>query len=125
MLKIYHFWPSSGTDPTDPSEKDSSFTRKGFVGLPPTRQVEFQIDLVSGAAPVARSPYRLALSEMQELSSQLQELLDMRIYKTKFLTMGSSGLVYQEEGWILQDVHRLQRIEQANREEPLSATKDR
>ncbi|GJR98016.1 putative reverse transcriptase domain-containing protein [Tanacetum coccineum] len=45
-------------------------------GLPPTRQVEFQIDLVPGASPVARSPYRLALSEMQELSNQLKELSD-------------------------------------------------
>ncbi|GKD07636.1 hypothetical protein Tco_1187321, partial [Tanacetum coccineum] len=36
-------------------------------GLPLTRQVEFQIDLVPGAAPVARAPYRLAPSELQEL----------------------------------------------------------
>ncbi|GJW00150.1 reverse transcriptase domain-containing protein [Tanacetum coccineum] len=45
-------------------------------GLPPVRQVEFQIDLIPGAAPVARTPYRLAPSEMQELSNQLQELAD-------------------------------------------------
>ncbi|GJZ01652.1 putative reverse transcriptase domain-containing protein, partial [Tanacetum coccineum] len=45
-------------------------------GLPPTRQVEFQIYLVPGAAPVARAPYRLAPSELQELSTQLQELSD-------------------------------------------------
>ncbi|GJT05868.1 putative reverse transcriptase domain-containing protein [Tanacetum coccineum] len=45
-------------------------------GLPPTRPVEFQIDLVPGAAPVARAPYRLAPSEMKELSEQLQELSD-------------------------------------------------
>ncbi|GJW07619.1 putative reverse transcriptase domain-containing protein [Tanacetum coccineum] len=45
-------------------------------GLPPTRQVEFQIDLVSGAALVARSPYILAPSEMGELSTQLQEFSD-------------------------------------------------
>ncbi|GJW06186.1 putative reverse transcriptase domain-containing protein [Tanacetum coccineum] len=45
-------------------------------GLPPIRQVEFQIDLILGAAPVARAPYRLAPSEMQELSDQLQELAD-------------------------------------------------
>ncbi|GJX01610.1 putative reverse transcriptase domain-containing protein [Tanacetum coccineum] len=44
--------------------------------LPPMRQVEFQIDLVLGAAPVARAPYRLAPSELQELSTQLQELSD-------------------------------------------------
>ncbi|GJY47643.1 putative reverse transcriptase domain-containing protein [Tanacetum coccineum] len=44
--------------------------------LPPVRQVEFQIDLIPGTAPVARAPYRLAPSKMQELSNQLQELSD-------------------------------------------------
>ncbi|GKG29523.1 hypothetical protein Tco_0416888, partial [Tanacetum coccineum] len=43
-------------------------------GLPPTRQVEFQIDLIPGAAPVALAPYRLTPSEMKELSEQLKEL---------------------------------------------------
>ncbi|GKG50486.1 hypothetical protein Tco_0521586, partial [Tanacetum coccineum] len=45
-----------------------------LLGLPPTRQVEFQIDLIPGVAPVAREPYRLAPSEMKELSEQLKEL---------------------------------------------------
>nr|GEY93006.1 reverse transcriptase domain-containing protein [Tanacetum cinerariifolium] len=45
-------------------------------GLPLVRQVEFQIDLILGADPVARVPSRLAPSEMQELSNQLQELAD-------------------------------------------------
>nr|GEW94146.1 putative reverse transcriptase domain-containing protein [Tanacetum cinerariifolium] len=45
-------------------------------GLLSQRQVEFRIDLVPGATPVAKSPYRLAPSEMQELSAQLQELQD-------------------------------------------------
>nr|GEY55474.1 uncharacterized protein [Tanacetum cinerariifolium] len=45
-------------------------------GLPPVRQVEFQIDVILGAALVARTPYRLAPSKMQELSNQLQELID-------------------------------------------------
>ncbi|GJV93104.1 putative reverse transcriptase domain-containing protein, partial [Tanacetum coccineum] len=45
-------------------------------GLPPPRQVKFRIDLVPGAEPVARAPYRLAPSEMRELSIQLQELLE-------------------------------------------------
>ncbi|GJS23935.1 putative reverse transcriptase domain-containing protein [Tanacetum coccineum] len=49
---------------------------KDLSGLPPQRQVEFRIDLVPGATPVAKSPYRLAPSEMQELSAQLQELQD-------------------------------------------------
>ncbi|GJV62260.1 reverse transcriptase domain-containing protein [Tanacetum coccineum] len=42
---------------------------ENLLGLPPVRQVEFQIDLIPGAAPVARAPYRLAPSEMQELSN--------------------------------------------------------
>ncbi|GKF55189.1 putative reverse transcriptase domain-containing protein, partial [Tanacetum coccineum] len=42
-------------------------------GLPPQRQVKFRIDLVPGATLVAKSPYRLAPSEMQDLSGQLQE----------------------------------------------------
>ncbi|KAI3672728.1 hypothetical protein L6452_38825 [Arctium lappa] len=45
-------------------------------GLPPDRQVEFRIDLVPGVTPIARAPYRLAPSEMQEMMAQLQELLE-------------------------------------------------
>nr|GEW39556.1 putative reverse transcriptase domain-containing protein [Tanacetum cinerariifolium] len=47
---------------------------KDLSGLPPARLVEFQIDLILWAAPVARAPYRLAPSKMKELSKQLQEL---------------------------------------------------
>nr|GEZ50097.1 hypothetical protein [Tanacetum cinerariifolium] len=43
-------------------------------GLPPPRQVKFRIDLIPGATPVARAPYRLAPSELKELSEQLKEL---------------------------------------------------
>ncbi|GJR42689.1 putative reverse transcriptase domain-containing protein [Tanacetum coccineum] len=45
-----------------------------IIGLPLTRQVEFQIDLIPSAAPVARALYRLAPFEMKKLSDQLQEL---------------------------------------------------
>nr|GEZ96809.1 putative reverse transcriptase domain-containing protein [Tanacetum cinerariifolium] len=45
-------------------------------GLPPSREIEFCIDLIHGAMPVAKSPYRLAPTEMQELANQLKELQD-------------------------------------------------
>ena len=45
-------------------------------GVPPERQVEFHIDLVLRVAPIAKALYCLAPDEMQELSTQLQELLD-------------------------------------------------
>ncbi|GKC80355.1 putative reverse transcriptase domain-containing protein [Tanacetum coccineum] len=47
-----------------------------LLGLPPTRQLEFQIDLIPGAAPVTRAPYQLAPSKMKKLSEQLKELSD-------------------------------------------------
>nr|GEV59094.1 putative reverse transcriptase domain-containing protein [Tanacetum cinerariifolium] len=43
-------------------------------GLPPPRQVEFKIELIPGAVPVKRAPYRLAPSELKELTDQLKEL---------------------------------------------------
>ncbi|GJT17806.1 hypothetical protein Tco_0876512 [Tanacetum coccineum] len=45
-------------------------------GIPPDRQVEFHIDLIPGSTPIAKTPYRLAPSEMQVFMKQLQELLD-------------------------------------------------
>ena len=47
-----------------------------FPRVPSERQVEFKIDLVPCAAPIANASYLLAPPEMQELSTQLQELLD-------------------------------------------------
>ncbi|GKD68922.1 putative reverse transcriptase domain-containing protein, partial [Tanacetum coccineum] len=45
-------------------------------GLPPLREIEFQIELIPGAVPIAKSPYRLAPSELEELLGQLKELQD-------------------------------------------------
>ncbi|GJX71160.1 putative reverse transcriptase domain-containing protein [Tanacetum coccineum] len=47
-----------------------------FPGLPPACQVEFNIELIPGAAPIARAPYCLAPAKMKELAEQLKELSD-------------------------------------------------
>ncbi|GJX06409.1 putative reverse transcriptase domain-containing protein [Tanacetum coccineum] len=49
--------------------------------LPPPRQVEFRIEPVPGAAPVAHAAYRLAASELKELSDQLKELLEKGFFR--------------------------------------------
>nr|GEV46544.1 putative reverse transcriptase domain-containing protein [Tanacetum cinerariifolium] len=65
-----------------------------FPGLPPARQVNFQIYLVPGAATVARAPYRLAPFEMQELSTQLQELDDKGFIRPRLtLSLGNNVFV--------------------------------
>ena len=48
---------------------------KEVDGLPPRRVVEFQIDLVPGAAPIAKAAYRLAPKELEKIKKQLDDLL--------------------------------------------------
>ncbi|GJX32424.1 hypothetical protein Tco_0242279 [Tanacetum coccineum] len=65
--------------------------------LPPPRQVEFRIELVPGAAPVARAPYRLAPFELKELSDQLKELLEKGFICPSSLTWGAPVLFVKKK----------------------------
>ncbi|GKE18039.1 putative reverse transcriptase domain-containing protein [Tanacetum coccineum] len=87
-------------------------------GLPPTRQVEFQIDLVPGAAPVARAPYRLAPFEMKELSEQLKELSDKGFIRPSSLHWGAPVLFVKKKGgsfWMCIDYRELNKLTVKNR----------
>ncbi|GJZ55013.1 putative reverse transcriptase domain-containing protein [Tanacetum coccineum] len=66
-------------------------------GLPPTRQVKFQIELVPGAVPIARTPYRLAPAKMQELSTQLQELSDKGFIRASSSPWGAPVLFVKKK----------------------------
>ncbi|GJU78538.1 putative reverse transcriptase domain-containing protein [Tanacetum coccineum] len=84
-----------------------------FPGLPLTRQVEFQIDLVPGAAPVARAPYRLAPSEMKELLEQLKELSDKGFLRPSSSPWGALVLfVKKKDGsfWMCIDYQELNKL---------------
>nr|GFA50024.1 putative reverse transcriptase domain-containing protein [Tanacetum cinerariifolium] len=87
-------------------------------GIPPTRQVEFQIDLVHGAAPVARAPYRLAPSEMKELADQLQELTDKWFTRPSFSPWGALVLFVKKKDGSFQmciDYRELNKLTVKNR----------
>ncbi|GKB23155.1 putative reverse transcriptase domain-containing protein [Tanacetum coccineum] len=87
-------------------------------GLPPARQVEFQIDLVPGAAPVARASYQLAPAELQELSTQLQELSDRGFIRPSSSPWGAPVLfVKKKDGsfWMCIDYRELNRLTVKNR----------
>nr|GEV50743.1 hypothetical protein [Tanacetum cinerariifolium] len=75
--------------------KAQEYLSKGCI--PPARQVEFQIDLVPGAAPVARASYRLAPSKMKELAEQLQELSNKGFKRPSSLPWGSPVLFVKKK----------------------------
>ncbi|GJV55737.1 putative reverse transcriptase domain-containing protein [Tanacetum coccineum] len=86
--------------------KSQEYMAKGYFpevfpedlpGLPPTRPVEFQIDLIPRAAPVARAPYRLAPSEMKEFSEQLQELSDKGFIRPSSSPWGAPVLFFKKK----------------------------
>nr|GEU51320.1 putative reverse transcriptase domain-containing protein [Tanacetum cinerariifolium] len=89
-----------------------------FPGLPATRQVEFQIDLVLGADSVACAPYRLAPLELQELSTQLQELSDKGFIRPSSSPWGAPVLFVKKKDRSFKmciDYHELNMLTVKNR----------
>ncbi|GJY39451.1 putative reverse transcriptase domain-containing protein [Tanacetum coccineum] len=97
---------------------DDGIFPEDLLVLPLTRQVEFQIDLVPGAAPVARAPYRLTPYEMKELSEQLKELSDKGFIKPSSSPWGAPVLfVKKKDGsfWMCIDYQELNKLTVKNR----------
>ncbi|GKB07328.1 putative reverse transcriptase domain-containing protein [Tanacetum coccineum] len=87
-------------------------------GISPARQVEFQIDLIPGAAPVARAPYRLAPSKMKELSDQLKELSDKGFIRPSSSPWGAPVLFVKNKYgsfWMCIDCRELNKLMVKNR----------
>nr|GEX85771.1 putative reverse transcriptase domain-containing protein [Tanacetum cinerariifolium] len=97
---------------------DGATARAYAVGIPLARQVEFQINLVPGAAPVARMPYRLAPSEMKELSNLLHEFFDKGFIRPSSSPWGASVLFVKKKDGSFQmciDYQELDKLTVKNR----------
>ncbi|GJU32355.1 putative reverse transcriptase domain-containing protein [Tanacetum coccineum] len=108
--------------------KDTSFEKKGvedvsivneyldvfpeyLPSIPPERQVEFRIDLVPGATPIAKTPYHLAPSEMKELMRQLQELLNKGFIRPSSSQWGAPILfVKKKDGSLKVDPAKIEAV---------------
>ena len=61
-------------------------------GLPPNREIKFEIDLVPGTELKSRAPYRMALAELNELHKQFRELLEKGFIRSRYLPWGACWL---------------------------------
>nr|GEV08446.1 putative reverse transcriptase domain-containing protein [Tanacetum cinerariifolium] len=68
-----------------------------FSGLPPLKEIEFQIELIPGAVLIVKSPYHLATSEWEELSGKLKELQDKGFIRPSSSPRGASVLFVKKK----------------------------
>jgi len=65
--------------------------------LPPSREIEFSIDLVPGAGPVSIAPYRMAPAELAELKKQIKELLEKQFIRPSVSPWGAPVLLVKKK----------------------------
>ena len=66
-------------------------------GLPPEREVDLAIEVLHGTTPISRAPYRMALTELKELKTQLQELLDKGFVRPSVSPKGAPVLFVKKK----------------------------
>ena len=82
-------------------------------GLPPDRDVEFTIKLLPGTDPISVAPYRMALTELRELKTQLQELLEKGYIRPSISPWGALVLFVKKKDGALRlciDYRQLNRV---------------
>nr|GFC87881.1 putative reverse transcriptase domain, aspartic peptidase domain protein [Tanacetum cinerariifolium] len=66
-------------------------------GIPPVHEVEFNIELIPGAKPISKAPYRMAPIELKELKDQLQELLERGFIRPSVSPWGAPVLFVKKK----------------------------
>ena len=66
-------------------------------GLPPDREIEFEIELIPGTAPISKTPYRMAPAELKELKIQLQDLLEKGFIRPSHSPWGAPVLFVRKK----------------------------
>ena len=70
---------------------------KELSGFPPEREVDLSIEIVQRTTPISRAPYRMAPTELKELKTQLQELLDKGFVRPSVSPWGAPVLFVKKK----------------------------
>lgn len=87
-------------------------------GIPPDREIEFEIDLIPGTTPISKTPYMIAPRELRELKVQLQELLDMKFIRPSVSPWGAPVLFVKKKDGSLRlciDYRELNKVTMRNK----------
>nr|GEZ35410.1 hypothetical protein [Tanacetum cinerariifolium] len=76
-----------------------------ILGLPPERKVKFAIELIPGAQPISKAPYRMALVELKELKDQLQGLLEQCFIRSSVSSWGAPVLFVKKKDDSMREEH--------------------
>ena len=71
-------------------------------GLPPKRDIDFTIELVPGAAPVSKAPYRMSHTIDVRVEYATTRVVGKEVYPTECVSLGSTSSVCKEERWYTQ-----------------------
>ena len=86
--------------------------------MPPYREIDFFIDLVSGTELISMAPYRMTPTELRELKEQLQDLLDKKFIRPSVSPWGAPMLFVKKKNGSLRlciDYRQLNRVTIRNR----------
>ncbi|TYK27113.1 hypothetical protein E5676_scaffold478G00020 [Cucumis melo var. makuwa] len=89
-----------------------------LLGIPPLKEVDFDIELELGTVPISRAPYRMAPAEMKELKVQLQELLDKGFIRPSMSPWGAPVLFVKKKDGLMRlciDYRELNKVTIKNR----------
>ncbi|KAL0543947.1 hypothetical protein IC582_019057 [Cucumis melo] len=87
-------------------------------GLPPSREIDFAIELEPNTAPISRASYRMAPTELKELMVQLQELLNKGFIRPSVSSWGAPVLFVKKKDWSMHfciDYRELNKVTVKNR----------